>query len=227
MASKDNNKIVIGLVSIIIVLAGALIFTQASNSGILNRMFGQNVVTVPAGIKLNLSLQSSLSSGVNHSGDVITGTITNPIVIGEDIVIPSGSTAIGQVIGISPAERFDGGKGGSISIRFSSIQTPDGKKYPIQTSAIPFYAGGSSRLAMGVTKTVLGAATGAALGTALGAIAGGKRGVGRGAWSGAAIGGGIGATTALVAKGQEAYVSGGTQLIINLEQPVQIVAQKK
>ena len=65
-----------------------------------------------------------------------------------------------------------------------------------------------------------GAGLGAALGTGLGAIAGGSRGVGRGAWGGAAIGGGLGAADMLLRKGRDVIVPSGTEVQIQLDEPV-------
>ena len=49
---------------------------------------------------------------------------------------------------------------------------------------------------------------------------------GRGAWSGAAIGGGIGATTAIVSKGKEAFISSGRTISVQLQQPLQVIVKK-
>lgn len=226
---KSNQRVlIISLISLIILLAGALIFTQIGGGvNFITRIFEKDkIVTLPPGLKLNVSLSSSLSSGINRIGDVIQGTITTPVLIGENIVVPIGSNIIGAVSSVQPAEQFKAGKGGFISIRFTKIQTPNGKTYSIDTQPLGFSGAAGSRLAKGVTKTVIGAATGAALGTAIGAIAGGKRGVGRGAWSGAAIGGGLGAASAIVSKGQEAYLGTGSQLLVTLSQPVDVIAEK-
>lgn len=228
MASKRSKTTLIFIVmSVAVLLLGVLIGSNLGQGNILiSKIFGNKVVMIPAGYKLNASLNTSLSSGTNRAGDVVTANITNPVVIGEDLAIPFGSELVGRVTGVSPAESFKAGKPGSISIQFNAVRTPNGKMYPISTKVLYFY-GERSTIRKGVSKTVLGAATGAALGTAIGAIASGKKGAGRGAWSGAAIGGGLGATGALVAKGKEAIVPLTTNLYLTLEAPVQVVAFKQ
>lgn len=229
MGTKKNNlnlknKLTITLVSIIIVLIGVLLFQQASPS-ILGKLFGGKVVVVPQGSQLNIVLSTSINSGINRVGDVITGTLSFPLLVGPDEAVPAGSTVLGEVSSVIPAERFKAGKGGSIGIRFTSLQTFNGKRYPISTTA--YYVSGEtggSRLAKGVAKTAIGAGAGALLGTAIGAIASGMP--GRGAWSGTAIGGGIGATSAIVSKGKEAFISSGRTISVELQQPVQVVAKK-
>ncbi len=224
MNIKGINKSTVALISIIVILVGILVFQQAS-PGILGKLFGEKVVVLPKGSQLNIVLATSVNSGINRTGDVITGTLSYPLFVGTDEAAPAGSTVLGEVLSVIPAERFKAGKGGSIGIRFSSLQTSDGKKYPISTT--PYYVTGETggtRLANSVAKTAIGAGAGALLGTAVGAIAGGMP--GRGAWSGAAIGGGIGAANAIITKGKEAVISSGRTISVQLQQPLQVIAKK-
>lgn len=196
-----------------------------NNGGIINRVFGGNKnVDVPSGTRLNVNLQTSLNSGLSRAGDLVAATVTSPIVIGSDTIIPTGSRLSGQVTSSVPARRFRAGDPGSLGFRFTQLQTPNGKNYPISASYNIKGGTGGTRLAKGITKTVIGAAGGALLGTAIGAIAGGMP--GRGAWSGTAIGAGVGATTAIVAKGSEAVLNSGTNLALITEQSFRAVAYR-
>ena len=184
------------------------------------------VVVAPAGSRFDATLVTTLSSGINRIGDIVNATVSSPLIVGSDVVIPGGSQVIGQVVNVIPAKRFRAGSGGVIEIRFTSIQTPDGQRYPlsasVDTSQFKLQAEtGGSRLAKGVGKAAIGAGVGAALGTAIGAIAGGMP--GRGAWSGAAIGGGTGALTALASKGAEFVLNSGERIPVVLDQSLQVV----
>lgn len=195
-------------------------------AGTPSRPLRGRVVVAPAGSKFDVSLVSTLSSGINRVGDIVSATVAYPLVIGSDVVIPNGSQVIGQVVNAIPAARFMAGAGGVLEIRFTSIQTPDGQRYPlsgsVDTTQFKLQAEtGGSRLAKGVGKAAVGAGVGAALGTAIGAIAGGMP--GRGAWSGAAIGGGTGLLGALASKGAELILQSGTQVPVVLDQSLQIV----
>ena len=225
-AKSQTNNITLILLAIIVVFLGVLVFVQFSNSGFISKLFEQKVVTIPDGTRLSIIIQNSVNSAASRRGDLITGTISNPIVIGQDIVLSSGSQVIGEVTGVAPAERFKAGKGGYLAVKFTSIQTSDGKKYPI-SSTVYSLAGetGGNRVAKSAAKAVVGAGVGAALGTAVGAIAGGRP--GRGAWSGAAIGGGLGAASAIISKGKDVGLYSGSQISVTLEHPVQVVALKK
>lgn len=188
------------------------------------------VVVAPAGSRFDATLVSTLSSGINRVGDIVTASVSTPLAVGTDVVIPSGSQLVGQVVNAIPAKRFRAGSGGILEIRFTSIQTPDGQRYPISASVdttqfkLQAETAGS-RVAKGVGKAAVGAGLGAALGTAIGAIAGGMP--GRGAWSGAAIGGGAGALNALVAKGAELILESGVQIPVLLDQSLQVVVPQR
>lgn len=188
------------------------------------------VVVAPAGSRFDATLVTTLSSGINRVGDIVTATVSGPLVTGSDVVIPSGSQLIGQVVNAIPARRFRAGSGGVLEIRFTSIQTPDGQRYPlsasVDTAQFKLQAEtGGSRLAKGVGKAAVGAGLGAALGTAIGAIAGGMP--GKGAWSGAAIGGGLGALNAVASKGAELVLESGVQIPILLDQALQVIAPQR
>jgi len=198
--------------------------------GTASRPLRGRVVVAPAGSRFDATLVSTLSSGLNRVGDIVTASVSNALVVGSDVVIPNGSQVIGQVVNAIPAKRFKAGAGGVLEIRFTSIQTPDGQRYPISASVdtaqfkLEAETGGS-RLAKGVGKAAVGAGLGAALGTAIGAIAGGMP--GKGAWSGAAIGGGLGALNAVASKGSELILQSGTQVPVLLDQSLQVVVPQR
>ena len=224
--SENNKKLIILLASVIVLLAGIIVFPKVANNAGLIHLFGGKTVVAPQGSRLYITLAISLNSGTNRVGDLVNGTVSSPIIIGSDTAVPAGSQVTGEVSSSVPAERFKAGKGGFLSIRFTSLETPDGKRYPIFTSVYSIGSEtGGSRLAKGVGKTAIGAGAGALLGTAIGAIAGGMP--GRGAWSGAAIGGGVGAAGALISKGSEARLYSGAQISVFLQQPLQVIAQKQ
>ena len=70
------------------------------------------VVVAPSGSRFQATLASPVSSGINQIGDVVTASVSSPLVIGNDVVIPAGSQIIGQVVNAVPAARFMAGSGG-------------------------------------------------------------------------------------------------------------------
>ena len=198
--------------------------------GTATRPLKGRVVVAPAGSRFEASLATTLSSAISRVGDIVSATVSNPLVIGSSVAIPNGSQLVGQVVNAVPARRFRAGSGGVLEIRFTSLITPDGQRYPlsasVDTTQFKLQAEtGGSRLAKGVGKAAVGAGLGAALGTAIGAIAGGMP--GKGAWSGAAIGGGAGALQALASKGAELILQNGTSIPILLDQSLQVVVPQR
>lgn len=198
--------------------------------GTATRPLKGKVVVAPAGSRFDATLTTTLSSGINRIGDIVSATVSSPLVVGSDVLIPAGSQIIGQVVNAVPARRFRAGAGGVLEVRFTAIQIPDGQRYPlsasVDTAQFKLQAEtGGSRLAKGVGKTAVGAGLGAALGTAIGAIAGGMP--GKGAWSGAAIGGGTGALAALASKGSELVLGSGTKIPVLLDQSLQVVVPQR
>ena len=83
---------------------------------------------VPAGINIPVRLATSISSSVARPGDVIIAYTTSPIDLGSG-VIPVDSQFIGTVTESRSGSRK--AHSGSLSIRFTSLRTPNGVETPI------------------------------------------------------------------------------------------------
>lgn len=186
------------------------------------------VVVAPAGSTFEATLSTGLSSGLNSIGDVVTATVSSPLVIGSNVVIPAGSQVVGQVVNAISARRFRAGSGGVLEFRFTSIRTPDGQRYPlsasVDTTRFKLQAEtGGSRTAKVVGKTAVGAGAGALAGLVGAAISGGDK--SKAAAIGTGIGAGLGAGKAIIDKGSELEIPSGSTLPIRLEQALQAVVQ--
>jgi hypothetical protein len=194
------------------------------------------VAYAPAGQIIPVTLATSIATNVARSGDLIQANITQNVTLG-DSTIPSGSVVIGQVTEASAGRRLT--RSGELQIKFNRIRTPDGTETPITAhltgkvnklrevggdQSDTFKGEGMSNKVGSVAfRGLLGAGGGAALGTAVGAIAGGGVGAGRGAWSGTAIGGGLGVADSLILrKGKDVTIPSGTQMNLQLDQPVSV-----
>jgi hypothetical protein len=184
------------------------------------------VSVVPAETRFTGTLVTPVSSEINRVGDRVELRVDQPLVASDNVVVvPWGSTIIGQVSEVKPAGRT--GRNGELRIRFSEIQAPDGRRLPIQGSIATetgTLEGGTTkvRIFRALGTTAVGAGLGAALGTAMGPLSGGK--VGRGAIYGTALGAGVGAVGSAIQKGQEVVVPSGDRLEIKLDQPITIEA---
>lgn len=210
-------------------------YPQAGNYPPPNPYLSGRVAVVAAGTKLQATLKNSLDSGATQPGESVEATLGSPIFSGGVEVVPAGSKLVGQVTNVVSAKRFKFGANGKIDIRFTQIETPDGRRVPLSASIDDNQlrlTGGTTagRVGKGLVTTGVGAAGGAALGTALGAIVGATgrgqvgRSTGMGAVFGTALGGGVGAVGAVVRKGSEITIPAGTNLPIQLDESMQVTA---
>lgn len=192
-----------------------------------------SIVVLAAGTRFKAQLKNTLSSASTQTGEEIRATINEPIYASGSEVIPAGSQLIGQASSVTPAHRFRAGAGGKMGIKFTSIETPDGRKIPLSASVDESEQRLSSgttagRVGKGLLTTGVGAASGAAVGTTLGAIVGGTSGgnmgssIGMGAVFGTALGAGVGGVTALVRKGSEVRLRAGSSLPIKLDESMTV-----
>ena len=191
------------------------------------------VVVVGAGTQFQAALRNILDSGSTQVGEPVEASLSSPVYSGGVEVIPAGSRVLGSVTNVVSSRRFRFGANGRIDIRFNSVETPDGRRFPLSASVndtqIKLVGGSTAgRVGKGALTTAVGAGSGAALGTALGAIVGATsngqvgRATGMGAVFGTAIGGGLGLVGAGVRKGSEVMIKSGTPLPIQLDESMQI-----
>ncbi len=147
-------------------------------------------VTIPAGTQLSVRLNDALSSETNKIGDTFHGSLSSPIVIDGETVIPSGADVVGRVANVQSAGRFAGQS--VLTLELTSISV-NRRTYNVQTNQW-------SRQGKGEGKNT---ATKVGIGTAAGAILGGIIGGGKGAAIGAASGAGAGTGVSAAKKGEQ------------------------
>jgi hypothetical protein len=147
-------------------------------------------VTIPAGTQLTVRLDNPLDSERNQIGDTFHGSLSNPIVLDGETVIPSGADVVGRVADVKSAGRFAGNS--VLTLELTSLSA-HGRTYNIQTNQWTRAGNGEGKS----TATKVG------VGTAAGAVLGGIFGGGKGAAIGAATGAGAGTGVAASKKGQQ------------------------
>jgi hypothetical protein len=191
------------------------------------------VAVVGAGTQFQATLRNSLDSGSTQVGEPVEATLSSPLYANGQEVVPAGSKVTGSVTNVISARRFRFGANGKIDIKFNSVETPDGRRFPLSASVngseIRLTGGTTAgRVGKGLLTTGIGAGGGAALGTGLGAIVGAMshgqvgRATGMGAVFGTAIGGGVGLVGAGVRKGSEVIIKSGTPLPVQLDESMQV-----
>lgn len=163
-------------------------------------------VTVPAGTSFKVAVATQITSATAMPGDTWTGTVKDPVIVGDRVVIPAGATVNGVVSGAKAAEK---GSRAMLLLSVRSVEV-DGKSHAISAQADSMIAG--STRARNIGAVAGGAGAGALIGKAIG---GGK---------GALIGGllGAGAATGAVAasKGYQVEVKEGAEVTFNVNESV-------
>jgi hypothetical protein len=157
----------IRLVSIFLTLALLLpVLAQASG-------------TVPAGAKISVVTDQSVSSKTAKVGQTITGTVSQDVTSGGKVVIPKGSAAKLTVSSVQASGRLS--TPAKLYLRLRSV-TVGGKTYTMATSSAGRTLGGKGKRDAGFIGG------GAAGGAVIGALAGGGKGAAIGAAAGAGAG---------------------------------------
>jgi hypothetical protein len=163
-----------------------------------------------------MTLASQVGSATSLVGDTVIGTTTTPVVVGEQVAIPVGSTIHGKVTGVDPATKGlkVGEKGGTVVLSFTKVTTPNGDSSPLSSSLT------SEGKSGGKTAGIIGGS--AAGGAILGKIIGKDT---KDAAIGAVIGSAIGTGIAAGTKGKEVVLPAGTDLLIVLDRPMTIAGR--
>ena len=173
-------------------------------------------VTVPKGTQMQVTLSTDVGSEWSQIGDQITATTMAPVVVGDRVAIPQGSTISGRVTDVYAGKKGlkISEKGGSVFLSFDQVITPQGTSAPMLASI------SSIARSKGKTGKIIGgsAAGGALLGKILG---NNSDDVAVGAVVGGAIGTGIAAGT----KGTELQLPAGTTLTMTLDQEMTIAVR--
>ena len=183
-------------------------------------VFRAGISTIPRGTIILSRLDSPISSYSSNVGDPVSATVETDIYNGSELVIPAGSSILGNVTGSDKAGFV--GKAGKLSMQFTVIRRPDGSTVPFQGHVVTednsgVFKGDSNqnRIISTAVPAVGGAAAGTILGTATGSLLGAT---GAGAAFGLAVGSIAGVGYALVRKGKQVAIPSGARLSIMVDQ---------
>ena len=136
-------------------------------------------IVIPAGTRITVHLQQSVGSKTSQNGDRFGATLAEPLVVGNEVVLPKGTNAYGVVTEAHAAGRFKGGA--TLKLALTRIEIK-GTPVQIQTAGVAEVSKGKGKRTAGM---IGGGAGGGAI---IGALAGG----GKGAAIGALVGAGAG-----------------------------------
>jgi BON domain len=166
-------------------------------------------VTVRGGTVVTVRMVDSIDSSTGQEGQQYQATLAAPVVVDNQVVIPSGSNATVRLVRVKSSGRFEGSA--QLALELVSISA-QGAPYSVESTL--YQQTGESRGRS--TGEKVGA--GGVIGGLIGAIAGG----GKGAAIGAAIGAGAGAGAQAASKKSEVKVPAETKIDFTLKTPLTI-----
>jgi hypothetical protein len=192
-----------------------------------------NVVTIPAGTKIPLSLAQAISTKNAREGDAVYATTAFPFVVDNRVIVPAGSYVQGKIVHV---ERAGHGRGrAEILLHFTSIVYPSGYTVMLPGSVENTPGAddkgvkdqeGTIQQDSDTGKKVEDAAKGGVYGTMGGATAGGLA----GGLNGARIGAGAGAATAiawtLLKRGNDVKLEVGTSIEMEIQRAITVDATR-
>lgn len=178
--------------------------------------------SVPAGTALMVRLETTLATFSNRPGDPFRGSITQPVVVNGQTLVPVGAVVEGRVTKVSEPRRISGKP--TIGILPEAVIFPNGQRYYLDATLTDTNIKGSDVTSEGQFKgsghdrrDTLEEGGGTAGGMLVGGLVGGPVGV----LVGGAIG--AGATTGhWLAQHRSATLPAGTQLTLELNRPMSL-----
>ncbi len=170
-------------------------------------------VTIPAGTRIAVRTIDAIDSTKNHVGDRFQASLEEPLMVGENTVVPKGADVYGRLAESKATGTFSGRS--QLRLELTGIVI-NGQTVPVATGE--YELTGKSKGASTAKRTV----GGAAVGSIIGALAGG----GKGAAIGAGVGGGVGAGSEVITKGDQVKVPSETLLDFTLQQDVSIPTRR-
>lgn len=176
--------------------------------------------SVPAGTALMVRLDTTLATFSNRVGDPFHGSITQPVVVNGQTLIPLGSTVEGRVTKVSEPRRLSGRP--TIGVLPEAVILPTGERFYLDATLTDTSIKGSDVNSEGQFKgsghdrrDTIEQGGGTAGGMLIGGLVGGPVGI--------LVGGAIGAgstTGYWLGKHHSAILPAGTQLTLELNRPM-------
>lgn len=212
-----------------ILLLSACLSAQTAATPASSSEVHSDVITIPAGTKIPLSLKQAISTKTAKEGDAVYAETTFPFALNDRIVIPTGTYVQGK---ISHVKRGGHVKGrAEVMIHFTSMIYPSG--YTVMLPGSLENVPGAERSTVKGTegtvqqdsdtkKKVGTAASTAGTGAAIGGITNGLKGAG----IGAGVGGAAGLAIAMLTRGGDVRLEPGTSVEMEIQREVQVDARR-
>src|SRR5579863_4541908 len=192
-----------------------------------------NVITIPVGTKIPLSLAQAISTKNAREGDAVYATTAFPFVVDNRVIVPAGSYVQGKISHVERGGRVKGRA--EILMHFTSMIYPSGYTVMLPGSVenTPGADNKSVKDSEGTIqqdkdtgKKIEDAAKGGVYGGSGGALAGGLAGGLNGARIGAGAGAAAGIGWALLKRGNDVRLDVGTSIEMEIQRPITVDASR-
>lgn len=190
-------------------LAVAMTFAGANLAGRVVKAAKPDLLTVPEGTALVVKLDQSVSTKYSRSGESFDATVLSPVMVGDQVVIPSGTPVEGRVVYAHPSGRLRG--------RAQLVLTLDAMRlsqdtYELRTNTVGRVSGSHK------VRNIGWIGGGGGAGAIIGALAAG----GKGALIGGPVGAGAGLGIAALTGKKHVSVPAESAVTFHLRQPLQL-----
>jgi hypothetical protein len=182
---------------------------QQNSESPVGQVFAAKPIVIRAGTSMEVTVDQLVTSKDSNPGDHFEASLAEPVVVGDRVILPRGTRAVGKVTSAKSAGRFKGNA--AISVTLTSV-TVDGKKYVVNASEVTESGNGRGK------RTAIGAGGGAVVGGLIGALAGG----GKGAAIGAGAGAGAGTAGTALTGDRDIEIRPETRLRFRLISPLEV-----
>jgi hypothetical protein len=192
-----------------------------------------NIVTIPAGTKIPLSLKQAISTKNAREGDAVYAETAFPFVVNNRVIVPAGSYIQGKISHVERGGRLKGRA--EILMHFTSMIYPSGYTVMLPGSVenTPGADNKSVKDSEGTIqqdkdtgKKMEDAAKGGLYGGSGGALAGGLAGGLNGARIGAGAGAAAGIGWALLKRGSDVKLDVGTSIEMEIQRGITVDARR-
>lgn len=192
-----------------------------------------NIVTIPAGTKIPLSLTQAISTKNAREGDAVYAQTAFPFIVKEHVIVPAGSYIQGKISRVERGGRMKGRA--EILIHFTSLIYPSG--YTVMLPGSVENTPGADNKSVKDTegtiqedkdtgKKVEDAAKGGVYGASGGALGGALAGGLNGARIGAGLGAAAGIGWALLKRGNDVKLDVGSSIEMEIQRAITVDARR-
>ena len=192
-----------------------------------------NVVTIPAGTKIPLSLKQAISTKNAREGDAVYAETAFPFVVDNRVIIPAGSYIQGKIAHVERGGRLKGRA--EILLHFTSMIYPSG--YTVMLPGSVENTPGADKQSVkdeegtiqqdkDTGKKIEEGAKGGVYGASGGALAGALSSGVNGARVGAVAGAAIGIGWALLKRGSDVKLDVGTSIEMEIQRAITVDASR-